>query len=501
MTLYEILAHSAAQAAERVCLRFEGNSYSYHQIYVIVNRIGHYLQKRGVQPGDRVALVLPNSPAFIFAYFAVTGIGAIAVPINPVWTAEELSFVFRDARCRYVIATALPSVAGALAETDISCLATAGPQAQTWENILKTGDASPLSTPVQETDLAVFIYTSGTTGKPKGAMLTHRNLVHDVASTIQAIEVHDQDVFLCVLPLFHCLAATVTMLVPLRLGAEIVLMEQFVPHAVVAAIGNYRISVLVGVPAMFVVLTTANVPQEAMAGVRVCLSGGAPLPVAVLEGFSRAYGIPIREGYGLSEASPVVSVNVPHQVKAGTVGPPIPGVRVRVVDEQGRDQPPGHPGELLVQGENVMTGYFGLPKATSAALRGGWLHTGDIATLDDDGYITIIDRLKDMIIVGGLKVYPREVEEILYAHPKIKEAAVFGVSHPIRGESVKAVISTKPGETLAASQVIMYCRQHLANYKIPKTVTFVNELPKSSSGKILRRMLVDAESEVAVASL
>lgn len=501
MTLYKVLAQSAAQEAKRVCLRFEGRSYSYKQVLMIVNRIGNYLQDLGVRPGDRVALVLPNSPAFIFAYFAVTGVGAVAVPINPVWTAEELSFVFRDAECRLVIAAPLPSVASALEESTISCLWTAGPQAETWESLLETGNASPLNPLVRETDLAVFIYTSGTTGKPKGAMLTHRNLLQNVISTIQATEVRDQDVFLCVLPLFHCLAATVTMLVPVYLGAEIVLMEQFVPHVVVAAIAEYKVSVLVGVPAMFVVLTTATLPPEAMASVRVCLSGGAPLPVAVLEGFSRAYGIPIREGYGLSEASPVVAVNLPTRVKTGTVGPPLPGVKVRVVDEQGRDQPPGQPGELLVQGENVMVGYFGMPEATSATLRDGWLHTGDIATLDEDGYIAIIDRLKDMIIVGGLKVYPREVEEVLYAHPKIKEAAVFGVSHPIRGESVKAVISPKPGETLTASQVIMYCREHLANYKIPKTVVFVNELPKSSSGKILRRMLVGAIPETAVASL
>ena len=501
MPLYETLARSAAKVAGGICLRYEDTTYSYEQVYMIVNRLGHYLQQQGVQPGDRVALVLPNTPAFIFAYFAVTGIGAVAVPINPVWTADELSFVFRDARCRFVIAAPLSSVTDAISGMDIPYLLTAGPQAQTWESIVKSGDDSPLEVPICDTDLAVFIYTSGTTGKPKGAMLTHRNLLQNVDSTVKAIEVHEQDVFLCVLPLFHCLAATVTMLVPLSLGAEIILMEQFVPHVVVAAIAKYRISVLVGVPAMFVVLTSAKIPQDTMASIRVCLSGGAPLPLAVLEGFQQTYGIPIREGYGLSEASPVVSVNVPHRIKPGTVGPPIPGVKVRVVDEEGRDLPPGQPGELLVQGENVMVGYFGLPEATAAALRDGWLHTGDIATLDEDGYITIIDRLKDMIIVGGLKVYPREVEEVLYAHPKVKEAAVVGVSHPIRGESVKAVVSVKPGESLTASELLVYCREHLANYKIPKTITFVDELPKSSNGKILRRMLVDAEAEPADASL
>lgn len=497
MTLYEMLSRSVAQAGEKICLRFGDDSFSYEQVAMGVNRLGHYLQQQGVGAGDKVALVLPNTPAFVFAYFAVTGIGAIAVPVNPVWTAEELGYVLRDARCRLVIATPLAAVKKAVSELNIECLWTAGDRSHAWQTVLSSGDASPLSLPQDETDLAVFIYTSGTTGKPKGAMLTHRNLTQNVISVIEAIEAVGEDVFLCVLPLFHCLAATVTMLVPISLGAEIVLVEQFVPRVVLSAITGQRVSVLVGVPAMFVVITTSNVSKRAMSNVRACLSGGAPLPVAVLERFQRMYDIPIREGYGLSEASPVVAVNVPDAIKPGTVGPPIPGVQVRVVDENDQDVPVGEAGELLVRGENVMAGYYGLAEETRHALRGGWLHTGDIAILDEDGYITIVDRLKDMIIVGGLKVYPREVEEVLYAHPKIKEAAVVGISHPIRGESVKAVISVKEGEDLTTGEVIAYCREHLANYKIPKTVVFLTELPKSSTGKVLRRLLVNSRISFA----
>jgi long-chain acyl-CoA synthetase len=249
--------------------------------------------------------------------------------------------------------------------------------------------------------------------------------------------------------------------------------------------------VLAGVPSMYVVMVTASIPKEVFSSVTLCLSGGAPLPVSILTKFEESYGIPIQEGYGLSEASPVVGVNVASKIKPGTIGPPVPGVRVRTVDAQGNDVGIGQPGELLVQGDNVMVGYFGLPEATAEALRDGWLHTGDVATIDEDGYITIVDRLKDMIIVGGLKVYPREIEEVLYAHPKVKEAAVVGIKNTLRGESVKAVISLKDGATMTTNEVITYCRERLANYKVPKTVVFMDALPKSSTGKILRRMLVD----------
>jgi len=268
-----------------------------------------------------------------------------------------------------------------------------------------------------------------------------------------------------------------------------VLMEQFVPKMVLENMLRHKVSVVVAVPAMYVVMTTSNMPAEAFAYTKVCLSGGAPLPVSIMQRFEAMYHVPNREGYGLLEASPVVSVNRPEKIKPGTIGPAIPGVSVRIVDNQGQDLPLGEAGELLVQGPNVMAGYFGMPEATESALRAGWLHTGDIATIDEDGYLTIVDRLKDMIIVGGLKVYPREVEEVLYTHPKVKEAAVVGISHPLRGESVKAVISLKEGEVLTPAEVTAYCKDRLANYKVPKTVEFMESLPKSSTGKILRRML------------
>jgi long-chain acyl-CoA synthetase len=490
MSLYEMLCRSAAQNPDKVCLQFDTAAYTYQQTLDAVNRVGRFLLSKGIAPGDRVVLVLPNIPAFFFSYFAVTGIGAVAVPINPVWTADEIGYILSDADAKALIATPLPAVQE-LADSVPLLIWAAGDKAQEWNQVLAEGDNKTLPGPTSVTDLGVFIYTSGTTGKPKGAMLTHRNLTSNVQSTIAALQVKESDVFICVLPLFHCFAATVSMLVPICLGAKIVLIEQFVPKIVLNAIAQNKITVLAGVPSMYVVMVTASIPKEVFSSVTLCLSGGAPLPVSILTKFEESYGIPIQEGYGLSEASPVVGVNVASKIKPGTIGPPVPGVRVRTVDAQGNDVGIGQPGELLVQGDNVMVGYFGLPEATAEALRDGWLHTGDVATIDEDGYITIVDRLKDMIIVGGLKVYPREIEEVLYAHPKVKEAAVVGIKNTLRGESVKAVISLKDGATMTTNEVITYCRERLANYKVPKTVVFMDALPKSSTGKILRRMLVD----------
>lgn len=488
MTLYEMLNRSANVSPNKIALRFGDEALSYAQLVSLVNRLGHHLQKMNVQAGDRVMLVLPNTPAFIISYFAITGIGAVAVPVNPVWTADELRYVMENSQAKLLISAQMP--ASEAIASSIPTVIWVNNEAQSqWQHLLATGDDSPLCGPSSIDDLGVFIYTSGTTGKPKGAMLTHKNLTANVTATAQAIGTNTDDVFLCVLPLFHCLAATVCMLIPIGMGAQIVLMEQFTPKLVLDNIVNHGVTLLVGVPAMFVVLTTSNIPTQALKGVKVCISGGAPLPVSILQRFQRTYGMPIREGYGLSEASPVVAVNRPELIKPGTVGPAIPGVHVRVIDNMGCDMPTGEAGELIVQGDNVMVGYFGMPIASAQALRDGWLHTGDIASIDADGYITIVDRLKDMIIVGGLKVYPREVEEVLYSHPKVQEAAVVGVSHSLRGESVKAVISLKENESMTAAEVAAYCKEHLAHYKVPKIVEFLPALPKSSTGKILRRML------------
>ena len=497
LTLYEMLSRAVEQAPNRIAVHFDEEAISYRDLLNSVNKLGHYLQNKGVTAGDRVIMVLQNSPAFIYSYFAITGIGAIVVPVNPVWTAEEISFIIENSQAKAIIGVPSPAVKAVADKVDLVLWA-GGAEGANWQEAWANAGTSPLPGPASENDLGVFIYTSGTTGKPKGAMLSHRNLTADVFATVEALKArHGGEVFLCVLPLFHCLAATVCMLMPIGLCAEIVLMEQFVPKLVVDNLRRHKVSVIVGVPAMYVVMTTSNMPSDAFSNARICISGGAPLPISILQRFEQTYGLPIREGYGLSEASPVVTINVPEKIKPGTIGPPIPGVSVRVIDPSGKDLAQGEAGELLVKGPNVMVGYFGMPEATTAALRDGWLYTGDIATIDEDGYVTIVDRLKDMIIVGGLKVYPREVEEVLYTHPKIKEAAVVGIKHALRGESVKAVVSLKDGQTMTPQDVISFCKEHLANYKVPKVVEFQEALPKSSTGKILRRLLVTPASATA----
>ena len=340
-------------------------------------------------------------------------------------------------------------------------------------------------------DPAVFIYTSGTTGRPKGAVLSHNNLLANCRQIQGVLKYSAEDNLLCVLPLFHAFAGTVCQHAALFRGAKFTLLEQFHPARVIETIEQRGITIFPGVPAMFAALLqfAADRP-EAFRNVRLCVSGGAPMPVAIMEQFEKTFHTIIIEGDGPTECSPVTSVNPPDGVrKPGTIGLPLPGVEMKIFDDNDRELPVGEIGEIVVRGENVMLGYHNQPEATAEAMRNGWYHTGDLGKVDEDGYFTIVDRKKDMLIVGGLNVYPREVEEVLYTHPAVADAAVVGAHDALRGDQVVAVVVLKPGASATAQELREHCRKYLANYKVPRRVEFRQELPRSSTGKILKRLL------------
>jgi len=343
---------------------------------------------------------------------------------------------------------------------------------------------------VDREDVAACLYTSGTTGRPKGAMLTHRNLLANIQSFREILHVTEEDVFLTVLPMFHAFAATVMFLEPLSVGATIVVEPRFAPDLTLKAIAEHRVTLFGGVPTLFAVLAGLPRPPADFSSWRLCLSGGAPLPPAVLEAFEAKFGVPIYEGYGPTECAPVLTVNRPLGVrKVGSVGPAIPQVELRIVDEAGHPLPPGEVGEIVARGPNVMQGYLNRPAETAEVLRNGWYHTGDLGRVDQDGYYYIVDRKKDLILVGGLNVYPREVELALASHPAVAEAAVIGVPDPVRGEVPRALVVLRDGQQADTQELLQWCRQRLANYKVPRTIAFVSQLPKTATGKILKAQL------------
>jgi long-chain acyl-CoA synthetase len=341
-------------------------------------------------------------------------------------------------------------------------------------------------------NLAVIIYTSGTTGRPKGAMLSNWNLVNNVTSSMKALEVFPKDRFILFLPLFHSFTATVCMLLPFYIGCPVILLEGVNRKDIRHAIGRYRVTIFVAVPALYNIMSQAKISFLArwLNPIRLYISGGAPLSVEVLGRFEKVFRRPLLEGYGLSEASPVVSVNpLTGERKAGSVGLPLPGVEVKVVNGEERELPPGKVGEVIVQGDNVMSGYYNQPEASAQTVRGGWLFTGDMGRIDEDGYIYIVDRKKDMLIVRGCNVYPREVEEVLYSHPKVAEAAVVGIIDRHRGEVPKAYIVLKEGMQADEKEIKRYCMERLARFKVPRVVEFRDSLPMTPTGKVLKREL------------
>ncbi len=504
LNLGTILQASAAARPEHIALRLDGRTLRYAELDRAARGVAAGLRARGIAPGDTVALMIPNVPEFTIAYFGILYAGCTAVPLNVLLSTPEVRYHLEDSESRLLIAHPLfgePARAGA-AEAGVPMVETAGDGEATLSALARS---EPVGGPhaTRPTDTAVILYTSGTTGKPKGAELTHSNLLLNCALVVPKLApIGPGLVSLATLPLFHSFGQTCVQNACIALGASFTLVPRFDPETVFSVLERDRVSMFSGVPTMYHALLHHR-PAKAydLSALRWCMSGGAAMPVEVMRAFEEKFGVQVLEGYGLSETSPVASFNVLDRPrKPGSIGYPVWGVEMCILDESDQPVPDGEPGEICIRGHNVMKGYLKRPDATVETLRGGWFHSGDIGVKDADGAYAIVDRKKDMIIRGGFNVYPREVEEVLFAHADILEAAVIGVPHESHGEEVKAVVVPRPEAKLTAEAVIAWCRKSLAAYKYPRIVEFAEGLPKGPTGKILTRELRQAGEQARPAA-
>ncbi|MDY7226528.1 long-chain-fatty-acid--CoA ligase [Hyalangium rubrum] len=498
MNIAQGLEAAARRRPEHPALRMDALVLTYRELLEAVNRLAVGLGGEGLRAGERVCLFLPNGPEFVIAYFAVLKLGAVAVSVSVMSKAEELRHIVNDSQAAVLLTRRelLPQVPGReqLPTVRLLLAEEAGDGVRSYAELLQRPAAACPVAPVERDTPAAILYTSGTTGRPKGAVLSHGNVVSNVASTRQIVGMRDDDRMLCFLPLFHCFGQNFIMNATLASGATLLLRRRFVPEDVLEVAERHGATVFYGVPTVYMALLHQPHAAQALRAVRYFFSAAAILPVEVERAWHTHTGLHIHEGYGLTETSPSACYNHTHQWRSGSVGTPIEGVEMRVIDEQGQGVPDGELGELCIKGPNVMLGYFNQPEETARALVDGWLRSGDIGYRDAQGYYFLVDRLKDMINVAGFKVWPREVEEVLFRHPKVKESAVVGMPDDYRGEAVKAFIVLKPGEEATAEELREHCREHLSNYKVPRHVEQVEALPKNATGKVLKKELRARES-------
>lgn len=481
MNLADNLARSAAAFPDHPAIRLDSLVWSYTDLDARSARVAGLLADRGVQPGDRVAIMLPNIPDFAAIYYGVLRAGAVVVPMNPLLKQREIGYYLGDSEARLIfvweaVAAEVPATAtGVVVGADFDQVLTAPPITQVVER--------------SDSDTAVILYTSGTTGQPKGAELTHANLATNASVTAgDLIQIGPSDVLFGGLPLFHSFGQTCGLNAAISTGASLTLVPRFEPAKVMEVLARDQVTIFEGVPTMYVALLNAYREGANLPSLRLCVSGGAALPVEVLRGFEKAFGCIILEGYGLSETSPVASFNQPHRErKPGSIGTPIRGVEMRLLDDRGQDVPQGEVGEIVIRGHNIMKGYWRRDDATAQAIPDGWFRSGDLAKTDEDGYFYIVDRKKDMIIRGGYNVYPREIEEVLYEHPSIVEAAVIGIPDASLGEEIGAAVVLKPGAAETPEDIRDYVKNLVAPYKYPRHVWLLEALPKGPTGKVLKR--------------
>jgi long-chain acyl-CoA synthetase len=480
-----------ATRPRKVCIFWGSERFTNADVAAHIDVYGARLQTGyGVRKGDRVGILLKNCPEFIFTLYAALKSGATVVPINTFLKAPEIQHILDDCQLKCLVTSEdfdeTVSKLERVTVVPLSALSTGVPPL-----VVNPRDEPTATWPsINPDDLAVIIYTSGTTGKSKGAMLTHANIASNVLSCVKALEETKDDRLTLLLPMFHSFMLTVCIFTPLSMGAGIVLIKSVQPFkATMREIIHNRATILVGIPQLFQALADAKIPfwLHWVLKLRLAVSGAAPLPGETLAKFDRKFRFPLLEGYGLSEASPVVSFNPIRGVrKAGSVGLPLPDIEVRIFDDHGHEQPPGEVGEIAVRGPNVMRGYYNQPEETAATLRHGWLRTGDMGRKDDDGYIYIVDRRKEMLLVRGMNVYPREIEEVLHRFPNVREAAVVPKPDEKRGEVPIAFVSAVDGATLDSNEILRLCRDQLADYKIPREVRIMDELPRTATGKIAK---------------
>lgn len=512
MNLVSRVRKTSLEQPTKTAYHFMGKDTSYSEFDQSIARFASALRDLGIGKGDHVAFLLGNTPHFLISLYATMRLGATAIPINPIYTPEEISYIIQNSDAKAVIALdmLLPLVEKAsglfptvstyvICETmpDTGVKLAALPEnlrekVKSFTQLVLSASPDVLPVEVEKDDTAVILYTSGTTGRPKGAMLTHENLYSNARDTADYLGFTADDRVLATLPVFHVFALTVVVNAPLLKGATVLLVPRFTPKEVFETAKAQKATVFAGVPTMYNFLfQTPDTDISDFSSIRLAISGGSSLPVALLHNFENKFNVRISEGYGLSEASPVTCFNpLDRDRKPGSIGTSILNVENRVVNELGEQVAIGEVGELIVRGPNVMKGYYKMPEETEATIRDGWLYTGDLAKVDEEGYFFIVDRKKDLVIVGGYNVYPREVEEVLFAHPGVVEAAVIGLPDADFGEAVHAYVVVKD-ESVTREDLHAYCAEHLAKYKIPRQFEFLEELPKNTTGKILRRSLKD----------
>jgi long-chain acyl-CoA synthetase len=492
MNLVSAFAVAAKRNRDKAAIFYGETEFSYGRLWSQTLWLGNHLQREfGVRDGNRIGLWLKNSPQFVPALFGALQSGGVAVPINSFLKPAEVSQIVRDAGLEVLLVDG--TMKEALAE-----LAATQPALKIFSVEDLPAAPEPATHPLvsrSESDLAILIYSSGTTGLPKGIMLSHGNLLHNVESCRVVLEAAGTDRIAVVLPMFHSFMLCVGVLLPLLVGGSIVLVKSLhPPKSIIQEIIHRQATILPSVPQFFRMMCHDSVPVQLP--LRMCISGGAPLPGEILREFTQKFPIPLIEGYGLSEASPVVAFNPLHGPwKAGSIGVPVTNVEVSVQDDAGKILPPAVTGEICVRGGNVMLGYWNQPEETARAMRGDWLLTGDVGHRDAEGFFYITDRKKDMLLVNGINVYPREIEELIYEFPGIKEAAVVGQPDPRRGEQAVAFVSMNPGAALEEKDLLQFLRDKLADYKIPKRVHVLEKLPRNATGKIVKTELRKLRSD------
>jgi long-chain acyl-CoA synthetase len=487
--LADLLSASVAARPDRTAIKLDDYELSYAALDEAAARVAGLLRAKGVEPGDRVGITLPNVPYFPVCYYGALRAGAAIVPMNPLLKEREVAFYLGDSEAKVLLAWhqfADAARAGA-EEAGVDCVIV---EPGAFEQLLADAEPAPEVAERRPDDTAVILYTSGTTGTPKGAELTHSNLLRNVEVSVGLFELDERAVTLGALPFFHAFGQTCALNATVAVGGCLTLIPRFDGGKALEIMERDGVTVFEGVPTMFAaILHDPRADETDASGLEVCVSGGAAMPVEVMRAFEEKFGCQILEGYGLSETSPVASFNRrDRERKPGSIGLPVDGVEMRVVDDDGNELPPGEPGEVAIRGHNVMKGYWHREDATAEALDAdGWFKTGDIARLDEDGYFFIVDRKKELVIRGGFNIYPREIEEVLYEHPAVREAAVIGVPHADLGEEVAAAVALKTGAEASPADLRDYVKQRVAAYKYPRHVWLVDELPKGPTGKILKR--------------
>jgi len=510
-TMIDYLDQAVSRNRNHPALVFEGQAYTYGELADKVNRLANGLASLGVVKGTRVALMMNNCPESVFSYYAILRLGAIVVQNNPMYTERELTNQLKDSGAEVLIIESrlLSRFQDLLSGTNLRHIVTARTGEEknveqhlfSVENLISSNDPLLDNTAINPNDdIAVLQYTGGTTGVSKGVMLTHRNIVANILQTKAFMGVYcnyGQEKILNVLPLFHVYGMTVSLNFSVYLGSTLYLMERFAPQTVLEIIDRERITMFPGTPTMYVgVINHPDVSSYNLTSIHSCISGSAPLPVEVKKTFEELTGASLVDAYGLSEASPVTHSNPVNGKKVPrSIGLPITGTDCMIVDmdEGTQEMPINTPGELIIKGPQVMKGYWNRPEETSHALRNGWLYTGDVAYMDEEGYFYLVSRKKDVIIAGGYNIYPREIEEVIFEHPAIREVVAVGIPHPYRGETVKVFAVLKEGLSITEEELKAFCSERLAKFKVPSEFEFRKELPKTTVGKILRRSLIEEE--------